>query len=521
LDDSDPTKPSEDAVCLMVSQYLYGPNEDIIANSDISGIGVRRAIYIQTFLNQIIASNRHTKEEALLVNAANAVALSAIAFATAGILRPDWPHLIIIYQYFLLISFSGISYNTIRDELRASEEFGPLIERLAVIDLYVSPLFCIVALSLWVGLFLAQHRMPYFVSGLRCTFGKWEVFGQLVDLQSSTATIIGLTTGAFFTFWFTISIFINTYARYKSMLKAKAAIKARYGPGLPIAQRPLPVGCDVHVVGDYFSAAIWKMSGLLFPVFLPKVWRWQFTITFRHVIILLRFGFWLYLVTETERMITINNLTDEKAFTYGQVSALILLVVPVSGVWKILYRTFKWFKNLFDSYTGHYQLLYGFGTIMGLIQITAIWSLLDSVLFKILFSLLGSVVWGMIEAAWSSCSMTFDQLLGNDRYPPASSFWQVWFWHHEIKIPLCNSRADVDVDQATELQQLPRVSEELQRIDEANTVNPAGLVIAEHLSDDMSTSVDREGRASAARLRLTATERFSAHPSRSFTWPQD
>ena len=41
-----------------------------------------------------------------------------------------------------------------------------------------------------------------------------------------------------------------------------------------------------------------------------------------------------------------------------------------------------------------------------------------------------------IIAFWSYYSTSVDKLLGNVTYPPASSFWDVIFSHHEIKFPV-------------------------------------------------------------------------------------
>lgn len=445
-----------------MSPYLYPGNEDIVSNPDISGVGIRRTIYTQTFLNQIIAASAHDEMEGLAVNAANAVALSAIAFATAFINRPDFPHLIIIYHYFLLLSFSGVSYYTIRRSFRKSSKFGPLMQRLEIIDLYSGPLFGIVTIALWVNLWLVQNRLSYFPKMVQdCNFGYWEVLGQTLDLKTRVAVLIGLILGILLVGWFLLSILISAYIRSLMYLKAKDAIRRRYGPGLPSGQRPLPADCNITIVGDFVAAALWKKSMLLFPIKF-KLWRWRIRITLREIVILVRLLFWGYLVAETERMITINNLTDENQWTYGQISALILLLVPISGLWKVCYRGMALFRRHFDSYVGQNQLLYSFGGLMGIIQFTAAVGILGaspSIAFTLSLGLVSIIVSGLIETIWCTNAISFDKLLGNQLYPPASSFWQLWFFYHEIKIsgheePTLPPTDGPPVDNATELQEI-------------------------------------------------------------------
>src|SRR5271169_3405295 len=151
MDDSDPTILDNDETCLLISLYLYAGGEEIIPNPDISGIGVRQTIYFQSFLNHVVAMAHDTTEDVLAVNAANAVTISAFAVASGYVQQADCPHLI-IYHFVLLISFSNVTYNTIPRSLRRSRKFGPLVERLTIIELFFCPLFIIITTALWLGI---------------------------------------------------------------------------------------------------------------------------------------------------------------------------------------------------------------------------------------------------------------------------------------------------------------------------------------------------------------------------------
>ena len=351
--------------------------------------------------------------------------------------------------------------------------------------------------------------MSYFPQMVRgCTFGYWEVFGRILDLKTNVAVWTGLLTGLLFVSWFLLSILITAFRRYTMYLEAKDAIRHRYGPGVPAGQRPLPADCKIEVVGDYVSAAILEKSTLLFPIGF-RLWRWRVTITLREIVIFLRFLFWVYLVHETERMVDNNNLTDGNQWTYGQFTTLILLLIPVSGLWKICYRGMAGFRRFFDSYLGHNHLLYSFGGLLELIQLTAIWGILGVApffAFSYSLSIVSLGVSVIVETMWCNCSISFDQLLGNDLYPPASSFWQVWFFHHEIKIPVRETlphttTADFGVQGATELEDLRReVIDSPVDDQDAASVLPAQNPMDGN--DQTSNGVDRDGFG-ASGMRLT------------------
>ena len=341
----------------MINPYLYPNDTNIIPNPDISGIGVRYAIYAQSLLNHFVALSEHDSEQAIAINVVNTIALSAIAVASGYAEVPDWPHLIIIYHFVLLIYFSNITYNTIPSELRQSEKFGPLMERLTVLELFANPLFIIITSALWIGLILSRKRKAQFPR-TECTFGNWVVLGRTVDLGTSQWVYVGLAIGMF---WIAVYLFattINTLARRKTVRKVKDAVHRTYGPDPPVAQRQLPEDCNVRITGDCLSALVWKRA----PQFLRDGYRiWPVTLSLRFFTFLWRFGLWLYLVIENEALIPANNLYDENTWTYGQMSALILLIVPTGVLWDMCYRQWAGFRQYFDSHQGQYYLLYLFG----------------------------------------------------------------------------------------------------------------------------------------------------------------
>jgi hypothetical protein len=476
----------------------------------------------------------HTAEEALAVNAANAIALSAIAYATTGIRRPDYVHLVIIYHFFVMISFSGISPFTVRRNFRATTEGKTLMERLAIMDVYTGPLVSIITVGLWVGLSLDQRIIPR-VPRATCNFGMWGIFGQTIDMRSSLMLKIGMPTGLSIVLWLIVSIIYNTYKRYERLTRATDFVHMRYGPGRPQSQRRLPAGCDVDVVGDYFSSAIVNILDRHFPTLSWKIWRFKISITVRGIFICLRLGLWISLVIATENTISINQLTDENQMTYGQISALLLLVVPVGGIWQIVYRQSRRWRNYFDSHIGHNQLLYGLGGLMAFIQFCLIFSSFGSHLeLAVIFAYATVGLSATIENIWSSQSMGFDRLLGNEIYPPASSFWKVWFSHHEIKIPLREELpAPVQVNDGSESRNAAielreyTVQAERSEVREVPAQTSEGTEEAAEIGsigtgDASSSGVELPGRSSVAgeaTMRDTTAEEARREVPRSRTWP--
>jgi hypothetical protein len=356
---------------------------------------VRVSIYVQTFLNNLVAISGHSSEEAIAVNAVNALALTAFAFSYGHIQRLDWPHLIIVYHFVLLVSSSNITYFTARRTFRSSKEFGPLMERLAIIDLFSSPIVMIISLALWVGLALVQHMKTEFPR-VDCTFGNWVLFGKTVDLGTSSLMYIGLVMGCLWTTWYVVSVVVGTIKR-KSALGRAEQVYTAMGTGTVV--HPHPSHYAVDITGDYLSAWIWQHCTLLVGDGV-KVGRYR--VDLRNITFMWRFVLWIYLVIATEQIIIANNFSDENTWTYGQVSALVLLIVPIGALWDICYRDLRWFKNYFDSFHGHMNILYTFGLFLGTLYASTAISLAGSSLFGRLLGV--TVLLFVIAAEYLWCS---------------------------------------------------------------------------------------------------------------------
>jgi hypothetical protein len=75
-------------------------------------------------LNDIVAFSDHGVEQAVAINLANSVAIAIFSLCSALSQPLDYPHLIIIYHFVLLIRFSGITHSTVHPRLGKSSRFG-------------------------------------------------------------------------------------------------------------------------------------------------------------------------------------------------------------------------------------------------------------------------------------------------------------------------------------------------------------------------------------------------------------
>jgi hypothetical protein len=301
------------------------------------------------------------------------------------------------------------------------------MERLAVIDLFSNYMFIVITFALWIGVMLARNRMAEFPR-IKCNFGNWVVFGHTIDLETSNWVYVGMTLATIWVAWYFVSVVVNTRCRRLMLRKVETSSNT---PHRPTGFRMLRPPADVRITGDFLSAWIWQQCTLMIG---DGVDVCGIHIGLRNITFLWRFGAWIYLVAETEQLIALNNLTDENTWTYGQISSLFLIIVPSGVLWDICYRKVGWFKNYFDSFHGYNLLSYGFGGIIS----TIIWTTTIGLVGRNMFGyLLGAAIilyFFIPEYLWCYYSRRFDQLLGNDLYPPQSKYWTRVLYQHEMKV---------------------------------------------------------------------------------------
>lgn len=351
--------------------------------------------------------------------------IATISLSSGFSQRPDWPHLIILYHYVLLIQHSGVTYNTAQRSFRMSTRFGSVMEHLSVLDLIVMPFFVMISGSLWLGLFLARERF----GGTVCEFGNWVLFGQVVDLKKGTLILVGYACAALLVGSYVLSSIFDMSCRVAAVKRTIEAVYSYYGDDRASSPRPLPPKANIEATGDYHSAWIWQHAEHF------GVALFGSKIGLRGVIICWRIFVWVYIVVTTEQIIATNGFGEENSFTYGQTFAVILLIIPFAILWTRCYRTYPEFARYFDSIQGHRVVWIAIGTTISIAYAAAVYAQNEDAnvqravwAIAILFCFLP----GYIR---KQCSEKLDELFGNHTYPAAISWWEVWSLQLQLRLP--------------------------------------------------------------------------------------
>lgn len=376
-------------------------------------------------MNNFVAFTIRNAEEAISINTLNLIIIATISLSSGFGPHPDWPHLIILYHYILLIQHSGVTYSTAPKAFRRSPRFGSLMEHLTILDLIVMPFFIMISGSLWLGLFFARERF----AKTECDFGNWVLFGHIVDLKKGNLVILGDVCAALLVGSYVLSSLFDMICRAAAVRRATEAVSSYYGDDRASSPRPLPPEANVEVTGDYRSAWIWRQAELVGAKFCG------FNIGIRDIVICWRVFVWLYLVVTTEQIIAMNGFVEENLLTYGQIFSVILLIVPLGILWTRCYHTFPKFAKFFDSIEGQKVL-------WGTIAVTTCSAYAAAVYAQNEDANVQRVVWAIAILCCflpgyirKQCSEKFDELFGNRSYPPATSWWDVWSIHLQIRLP--------------------------------------------------------------------------------------
>jgi hypothetical protein len=366
-------------------------------------------------------------EEAIAINSANALAIAAFSLSSGFTQHLDWPHLIIIYHFVLLVKFSCVSYNTPLPNLRRSVEFGPLMEHLAIVDLMVMPFFIMISGTLWLGLFLARERF----AATDCILGNWVLFGKVVDLKTGNLFFVGGVWATLLVGWSVICTVVDMFRRQAAVKTAAKVVHTIYGDDRASTPRPLPPEVNIEVTGDFCSALLWRVANR--TIGNGYTIRGH-TIGVREIVFCWRFCIWVYLIVASEQIIAANNFSGDNSLTYGQIFSLILLFVPFGILWSRCYRKFPKFARFFDSIQGHRFIWYTIGGTLSLSYAAAVYALNEDACVQRTVWAIAIVCCILPEYVRSQCSQKFDELLGN-RASHRSSYWEVWSAHLQLRLP--------------------------------------------------------------------------------------
>ena len=421
-----PDKMINDSVaCSAMSRYLYAEDEVIQPDPDVSGIGVRVAIYMQVILNNLAALHEHNLEEAIWINGNNAVAVAAISLATGNLSRPDWPHALLLYHFVLLISSSNISYNTISNKLRQTSSFNPLIERLSVIQLVLMPFFVKLTLGVWIGI-LVDRRVQRYYPTINCRFGSWVIN---LDIKSSPLIFIGAACGFVTVAWLLLSTTFDMKKRLNAYEKLKIMGNDPETDRLQKAK--------ILWVGDYVSPWIREQLERIIRRISAAVGRSKNRplCTVRQLTFAWRFCVWIIFMISIEGIISANGLKgQENTWSYGQTFPMIIVIIPGAALWSIFYRHYpKWASKVQSSKGRAWVSLSIVATFLAIFIPPAI-PLLQSNAEKIVLGL-GGVLF-LVPVFWRGflAHRIRSQIGTAGNLAAPSSLWAIWTFNLEIGI---------------------------------------------------------------------------------------
>ena len=407
--------------CLSVSQSLSAIEGSLQPNQDISGIGVRVTIYIQALMNNFVAFTMRTADEAISVNTLNLVVIATIALSSGFTTHPDWPHLIILYHYILLIQHSGVTYNTPTKTFRKSPTFGSLMEHITVLDLIALPFFIMISGSLWLGIFLTRGRSAQ----SDCDFGSWILFGYAVDLRKGSLVIVGCILAALLVTCYILWCLFDMTCRAAVVRRINDVVSSNAESS---SGRLVPE-VDFDVTGDYLSAWIWRKTEIIGAKLCG------YCVDIRYVVLVWRAFLWFYLVITTEQIIAANGFVEENSLTYGQSYTILLLIVPFGILWNRCYELFPKFAKFLDSIDGQKVLWAIIALTLCSTYSAAVYAHYeDANIQRTVWSL---AILGCFLPAYirKKCSEKVNSLLGNRANTCSTSWWDIWSIPLQLRLP--------------------------------------------------------------------------------------
>ena len=393
-----------------------------------------------------MASLGYTADEAISLNLANAVVILALPLASMMYLQQrDWPHLIVIYYFFLFVWLSGISYNTVQPQLRTRAEFHSLIERLAILDIIILPFFVVISIALSFGILIAQRRQKMFPS-MDCVFGQWVFFGHTIDLKTTRSVTIGLTLAVLGVAWAIGFLLVDTISRrisYKRLNRTRGRMQEQ--DGVSMIHTLSSILRETDYAGDYLSNWIWRhveptLNSWVFTRILP------FRLSLRKLTLCWKFGIWGYLVAATEQLITANDFQAEQQLSFGQAYSIALLIVPIGVLWCISYRAFPPITRYLNSPHGRYIIQYTVSGFLGTAFVTFALVLAEGKSFRSILCLIALTCFVVPTMVRQNFSQEVNHWRGTTLYPPASSFLALWSADLEVRLPDSASHTDVDAE---------------------------------------------------------------------------
>lgn len=279
-------------------------NCKIVPNSDVSGVGVRGALYLQAALMIFLSFLKQSPQDILFSNIS--LQTTSLALICASYFDPnvDIPHTLVASEFSILFSTCRISsYDLLPSSLGSRAAFKTS-SRLWLLDIFFRTCLVLFNYHIWSAITKFQRDSAICPDG----FGRWVFFSITVDLKVPTlATRFAFTYCIFDLVWEGFR-YVSGAARYWyheglgfTALRNQIRIDPRYWL---LHQIYFHLDCRSLSSNDNYNNSR--------PYSLMAYYQ-----CIRKILV------WLYIVINVEMTISRNGLTGESYWTFGQIFSMV------------------------------------------------------------------------------------------------------------------------------------------------------------------------------------------------------
>jgi hypothetical protein len=312
---------------------LTSLNCDIQPNTDVSGIGIRCALYIQAIFSLLLVFKIRTSTEIVFNNVSLQVAAIGLIAAAYFDETIDVPHTIMVSHLSVMMSSCRATVSSCSlGALRSSGKLSQAIFTIYLLDIIFCPIIMVFNYVVWNVIRRAQTQNDLCPSGL----GQLVFFGTESEIGVSS-----FASKAAFAF-----VIVNITLEGSRYVAECGRIWQWSRHNTDTVTRPIG-----------FDPRLWWLWTLLSSRF--EGWDWKERC--RQVAILSlchKLCIWIYTLWTIEKMVEVNNINSEDLqWSFGQIFALTnmlaLLVFLCSRYWKFIRLISTFPSGCLMSQSGH------------------------------------------------------------------------------------------------------------------------------------------------------------------------
>ena len=277
-------------------------------NSDVSGIGVRGALYLQAAMMIILSMLKQRPSDILFSNLSSQTTALALICATYFDPKVDVPHTLVASHFSILFSTCRISsYDILPSTLRSRTAYK-ISSRLWALDIVFRTILVLFNYHVWSTILAIQKDNPVCPEG----FGEWAFWAIKLEVKDpSFATRFAYI----YTIWDLVwegFRYISGASRYgyhgKDSFNALKS-QIRFDPRYWFLRRMRIILCQTSETQT--SRSNTPSAG--------HIWMSRLQLVRKAL-------FWLYIVVNIELTIRANNLIAENQWTFGQIFSIVNMI---------------------------------------------------------------------------------------------------------------------------------------------------------------------------------------------------